>query len=282
MLRAQRTFVFLTVILLLSTTGCDTPDTVSKFCASSNTTLTSAIPILQDLKGSCLREKNIERGLGSFETVQTDPGCDAIGKQAEGAVAATQVLAIYFNAINSLATFGTAKTASDVSTLVSKTGSAVGAGSAAQTALGSISSFFTTAAISSHQQRSLDKDLTQVSKNIGDVTDALVQIVQANYIDQELKAEEQKLATRYKEFSKNYSGGEVTIELDDRWHADAQSITAKRASAQSLITALNAIKSGSSDMAANAHSIKAKELIGLLDPYVAQLQTLVPQIQKGF
>jgi hypothetical protein len=282
MLGAQRIFVFLATTFLLSASGCNTPDAVSKFCASSNATLTSAIPIFRDLKGSCLREKNLEKGLGTFEVVQSDSGCDAIGTQAEGAVAATQILADYFNAINALATFGTAKTASNASDLISKTGSALGASPAANTALGSITSFLTTAATSAYQQKSLSKDLTQVSKNIGDVTDGLVQIVQTNYIDQGLKSEEQKLATRYKEFAQKQATGEITIELDDRWHADVQSIATKRMSAQNLITALNAIKMGSAELAANAHSIKAKEIQGLLDPYVTQLQTLVPQIQKGF
>lgn len=281
MLSSKRTFLFVAVIILLST-SCNSPDSVSKFCVSSVSTLTSAIPVFQDLKTSCLREINIEKGIGTFETAQSDPQCDVIGKQSEGAIAAVRVLTDYFNAINALATFGTAKTASDASTLISKTGAAVGASSPAQTALGSIASFLTTAAISARQEQYLNKDLTQVSKNIGDVTDALVQIIQTNYIDQELKSEEQKLATSYKEFSQKQAPGEITIELDDRWHADEQSIAAKRVSAQSLITALNTIKNGSSDMAANAHSIRAKEIQALLDPYVTELQALAPQIQKGF
>jgi hypothetical protein len=282
MLRAQSNFVLLAITLLLLTTGCDTPDTVSKFCASSNSTLVSAIPIFQDLQGSCLREENIEKGIGTFESVQTNASCDEIGKQADGAVAAVQILTDYFSAINSLATFGTAKTASDASTLISKTTAAVGINSPAQTALSSIASFLTTAVTNAYQQKSLDKDLIQVSTNIGNVTDALVKIVQTNYIDQKLNIEENKLASRYKEFALKQPTGEITLELDDRWRADGQNIIAKRASAQNLITALNTIKKGSADLATNAHSIKAKEIQGLLDPYVTQLQTLVPQIQKGF
>jgi hypothetical protein len=283
MLRVQRLCAVLAATLLLSATGCDTPDTVSKFCASSSTTLTSAIPIFQDLEGSCLREKNLAEGIGTFEVVTTDANCDLIGKQGDGAIAAVKILADYFSAINSLATFGTAKTASDASTLVTKTAAAVGAATPAQIALGDIATFLTTAATSGYQQKSLDKDLSQVSANIGAVTDALVTIVQRNYIGQQLKPEAGNLASHYKEFAvKNPGAPAVTIELDDRWHADAQTLATRQASAESLITALNAIKKGSADLAVNAKTVQAKELQSLLDPYVTQLQTLIPQIQKGF
>ena len=281
-MRVRKSLLPIAAVILMASTGCDTPDTVSTFCASSNATLASAVPVFQDLQGSCLREINITKGIGTFEAVQVDMNCDAIGKQADGAVAATQVLQDYFTVSNSLATFDTAKSASDASSLISQTGAAVGSSSAAQTALGSIASFITSVATSGYQQKALDGDLIKVSKNIGDVTDALVQILQTNYIGQELKSEDQKLATRYKEFAVKHPDATILLNLDDRWHADSQSIAVKRASAQSLIAALNVIKKGSADLATNAHKVKAKELQGLLDPYVTQLQTLVPQIQKGF
>jgi len=120
-----------------------------------------------------------------------------------------------------------------------------------------------------------------VSGNISAVVNALITIVQDDYIGRQLASEEQKLADRYLEFAKDKSP-EVKLLLDDRWHADEQALAAKRASAQSLITALQALSKGFADLAANAHQLKAKEIPGLLGPYVTQLQTLIPQIQKGF
>ena len=70
--------------------------------------------------------------------------------------------------------------------------------------------------------------------------------------------------------------------LDDRWRADEAAIQAKRASAQSLISALQALSKGFANLASNAHSLKAADLPGLLGPYVAQIQALIPQIQKAF
>jgi hypothetical protein len=113
------------------------------------------------------------------------------------------------------------------------------------------------------------------------VATALITIVQDDYIGRQLKSEEQKLGDRYLEFAKDKSP-EVKLLLDDRWNVDEQTLTAKRASAQSLITALQSLSKGFADLATNAHQLKAKEVPGLLTPYVTQLQALIPQIQKAF
>jgi len=274
--------IFIALALLATFSGCTTPDAVSKFCGSATTTLTSAIPIFDDMKQSCLREVDSRNEFGTFKPpVKDDPNCAAIGNQASGAVAAARILSDYFSAINSLASFGTAKAGTDAQNLLSQTGAAVGASTAAQTALGSITQFLVSASTSGYQQKQLEKDLPAVSGNISAVVTALITIVQDDYINRQLGSEEQKLAVRYKEFAKGQSP-EVRLLLDDRWHADEQALATKRASAQSLITALQTLSKGFADLAKNAHQLNAKEVPGLLGPYITQIQTLVPQIQKGF
>jgi hypothetical protein len=213
--------------------------------------------------------------------MQSDPNCTAIGDQAAGAKAAAQVLSEYFSAINSLASFGTAKAGTDAQNLLSKTGAAVGANSKAQTGLGSIAQFLVSAATSGYQQKQLEEDLPKASEDISAVVGALVKIIQDDYISRQLGSEEQKLSDQYREFAKGKTP-EVTLALDSKWHADEQALAAKRTSAQSLITALKALSKGFTDLAANSHQLKSKELPGLLGPYITQLQTLIPQIQKGF
>ena len=273
-------------ILELSLTSCATPDAVSKFCSSAVTTLTAANAVFDDMKLSCLREVNSRQDFGIFKPPsQSDPNCAAIGAQAVGAVAAAKILSDYFSAINSLASFGTAKAGTDAQNLVTKTGAAVGASSAAQTALGRIAQFLVSAATSGYQQKQLEKDLTKVSENIGAVVNALITIIRDDYIGRLLLSEEQKLADRYLGFVKDNSKTvtpEVKLLLDDRWHADEAALEAKRRSAQRLISALQALAKGFADLAANAHRLKAKEVPGLLAPYVTQLQALIPEIQKAF
>jgi hypothetical protein len=279
---AKRSFVVLAAVFALALGSCNAPDAVSKFCGSAIATLSSAKPVFDDMELSCLREINSRNEFGTFKAqVQSDPNCTAIGNEAAGAEAAAKILSDYFGAINSLASFGTAKAGTDAQNLLSKTGAAVGASSAAQTALGSIAQFLVSAATSGYRERQLNKDLPAVSGNISAVVSALVTIVQDDYINRQLGSEEQKLADQYREFAKGKSP-EVILMLDDRWHADEQALAAKRVSAQSLITALQALSKGFASLAANAHQLKAKEVPVLLSPYVTQLQALIPQIQKGF
>jgi hypothetical protein len=152
-----RVTLLLTAALTLSLMSCTTPDAVSKFCGSAVTTLTSANPVFEDMKQSCLREVNSREQFGTFKPpLEGDPNCNAIGDQAAGAAAAAKLLSDYFSAINSLASFGTAKAGTDAQNLVAKTGAAVGASSSAQTALGSIAQFLVSTAASGYQQRQLE------------------------------------------------------------------------------------------------------------------------------
>jgi hypothetical protein len=272
------------VTLALALTSCTTPDAVAKFCASAVTTLASANAVFGDMKLSCLREVNSRQTFGTFKPPsESDAGCDAIGVQGDGAAAAAKILSDYFSAVNALASFGTAKVATDAQALVSKTSAAVGAGTPAQTAIGSIANFLVSAAASGYQQKQLEKDLTSVSGNIPPVLNALVTIVQRDYIGLLLASEEQKLTNRYREFAKdNSKSPEVLLMLDSRWQADEAALNTKRASAQSLASALQALSKGFASLAASSHRLTAKEVPALLGPYVTQIQALIPQIQKAF
>jgi hypothetical protein len=275
-------------ILNLSLAGCVTPEAVSKFTGSAAATLTSAKPVFNDMELSCLREVNSKVDFGTFQPpAVSDPHCKRIGTQAAGAVAAAKILSDYFSAINSLASFGNAKAGTEAETLLAKTGAAFGADSAAQTALGSIARVLTSAATAGYQQKQLEKDLTKVSGNIPTVTNALKAIVKDVYIDTQLVSEQDELSIRYQRFvkdnsTKNPLSPEAKLMLDDRWHADQAALEAKRASAQCLVSALEALSKGFQELAASSHQLTAKEVPGLLGPYATQLQALIPQIQKAF
>ena len=275
-------------ILNLSLASCVTPDAISKFCGSAAATLTSAQPVFNDMELSCLREVNSKVDFGTFRPpAASDPHCTKIGAQAAGAVAAAKILSEYFSAVNSLASFGSAKAGTDAEGLLTKAGAAFGADSAAQTALGSIARVLTTAATAGYQQKQLDKDLTKVSGNIPAVATALKTIVEDVYIDTQLASEQDELAVRYQRFAKENSAKnplspEAKLMLDDRWNADQAALEAKRASARCLVSALEALSKGFKELAASSHQLTAKEVPGMLGPYATQLQALIPQIQKAF
>jgi hypothetical protein len=96
-----------------------------------------------------------------------------------------------------------------------------------------------------------------------------------------LASEEQKLSVRYRDFAQGKSD-EFKLQLEDRWRADEHDLAARRDSASRLVAALEALSDGFKELAANSRHLNSKELPGLLDPYVTEMQTLIPQIQKAF
>lgn len=275
---------------VLFSPGCTTPDEVSKFCASSETTLASAKQVFSDMKGSCLRTVALREPIGAYRTSTSDPQlataiafCNGdIAKQSDATVAAVTILSDYFSAVNSLASFGTAKAGTDAQTLAAKTAAALGAESKAQTAIGSLASDLTMALTSGYQLKNLERDLTRASGNITDVTAALISIIQTNYVDQLLQDEENKTADRYREFYKADFPPEAKVLLEDRWRSDETAIQSKRSGAASLISSLQSLSKGFADLSTNAKTLKAKEIPALLEPYVTQMQTLIPEVQKAF
>ena len=263
-------------------TACTTPGAVSKFTAASQATLASAKPVFADMKRSCLRAVNAREPIGSLRPQsESNDDCNRIGAQAEQAEDTAETLGAYFAAINSLASFGTAKAGSDASALAAKVSSATGQSADAQKALGSIAQFLTTTLASGYQLKSLERDLSTVQDNISTVVKALVSTIQMNYIDQLLADEERKIDVRYREFARGKSP-EILLVLDDRWNADETAIERRRASARSLIAALNTISKAFVDLAANTHHLNAKEVPSLLEPYAAQMEALIPQVQKAY
>jgi hypothetical protein len=114
------------------------------------------------------------------------------------------------------------------------------------------------------------------------VTNALVTIVNEQYLNRLLIDEEKKTRNRYVEFKKAARSSEVTLSLEDKWQADLKTFESRRASARSLVAAMGAMSEGVSALAQKSHSLTAKEVPGLIAPYTAQLQVLIPQIQKAF
>jgi hypothetical protein len=280
-MKRRCTFVVLGLVFALS--GCTTPDSVSEFCASATSTLDAGGPVFADMKQSCLREVASRAEFGAFTPPsQDDTNCAAIGEKAVGAQAALSIVSDYYDALNDLVSFGTTKAGTDAQTLVSQAGAAVGAGSSTQTALGSLAKMIVSAASGRYQQKQIEKDLASASGSITQVNDALIKILQEDYIGRQLGSEEEKLSIRYREFAKLHPSPEVTLVLDDRWHSDERALQARRASAKSLIAALNTLSKGTADLAANAPHLKAKESVALLEPYVVRLRSLLPLIQRGF
>jgi len=272
------------VCLLFISTGCNTPDTVSSFCSSAVTAISSTTTVLADLGPSCLRAVNDNTyALGSFTPpIGSDPGCAAIGTQADASIAAAELLSEYFSTLNSLATVGVSTASTDAGTLATNAAAIPGATADQKAAISSLAQDLTAGIMSAYQYRKLAEDLPKARKNVDNIVTALVAVLQNNYLDQLLKDEEAKSANPYKTFLSQHNSPEAILSLDQRWQSDRQALQAKRTSAQCAISALQTLQAGFDQLADHATKIKAEEVPGLLTPYANQLQALIPQIRKAF
>jgi hypothetical protein len=270
----------------LALMACDTPDAIAKYCSSAVSTLTAGSTIFDDMGASCLREVNLRRKLASFEApVTTDDSCAQVAKEAAGAKAATNVLAQYFAALNALASFDTAKVGTDAKGLVDQASGVAKLSDSAKGALGQLGQFLASTTTGAYQRRQLERDLPVVSTNVAHVIDGLATVVQRDY-GLLLRGEAQKLSDQYREFAQD-QGRRMPLTVDTqlslyaRWKSDRDAIDARQIAADSFVMGLQAISNGLANLAANANKLTAKELPGLLEPYVTELQTLIPAIQKA-
>lgn len=284
-MRAGSAVVLVFALALLA--SCNAPDTIAKFCSSAVATLKTGDALFDDMKASCIREAQTFESFGTFPVSDPNPAaCDSVGKQTEGVKAASKLVSNYFTALNDLASFGTSKAGDDAQDLLTKASAAARLSAAPQKALSSVAGFLTRTATSGYQRKMLADDIVKVHQDIKIVLDGLGEAVGVVYL-QQLQDEELKTAARYKEFKlvaeqQHQWTADGTLVLDSRWQADRASFAAKRKAALSYKAALETLARGNEDLAAHARGFKANELAGLLSPYVAQLETLVPAIQKAF
>jgi hypothetical protein len=263
--------------------SCNTPDSVAKFTSSAVATLGAGDAFFDDMKASCVREAQTREPFGAFAILDPSPAaCDNIAKQAEGLKAASKLLSSYFTALNDLASFGSTKAGDGAKELATKASAQAKLGAAPQKALGSVAGFLTGLATSAYQQKKLADAVATVHGDVKAVLDGLGEAVGVAYL-QQLQDEEKKTATRYQEFLLAHQGAvEATLVLDSRWESDRAGYAAKQKAAEKYQAALSALAGGNEDLAAHARNLKAKELAGLLSPYAAQLESMVPAIQKAF
>lgn len=270
-------------LILTCLLSCNTPGSIAKFTSSAVATLGSGDLLFDDMKASCVREAQTRDPFGAFAISDPSPAaCEDIGKQAEGLKAASKLLSSYFTALNDLASFGNTKAGDGAKDLATKASAQAKLSAAPQKALASIAEFLTEVATSAYQQKKLADSVVKVHGDIKAALDGLGDAVGVAYLHQ-LQDEEEKTASRYREFLLAHQGAaDAILALDSRWESDRASFAAKQKAAEGYQAALDTLSKGNEDLAAHARDLKAKELPGLLSPYSAQLESMIPAIQKAF
>lgn len=272
------------VISALLSLSCNAPESIAKFSASAVKTLKTGDAIFDDMRASCVRETQTREPFGSFalSDASVPSECVAIGKQAEGLKAASGLLSKYFASLNALASFGAAEASEDAEGLLSKATAESKLNDTHQKAIASIAGLLTRIAAAGYQQKHLAEDLVKVHEDVKVALEGFAEAAGIVYL-QELREEEHKTASRYRGFLVEHSQApDAVLVLDARWQADRATFVAKEAAVRRYQAALAALGKGNEELASHARSLKAKDIPALLSSYTAQLEAMVPLIQKAF
>ncbi len=113
------------------------------------------------------------------------------------------------------------------------------------------------------------------------MTEALERIVGRDYerlLDQEAKA----LHNRYDDAVRAQSTPAIRLLVYDSWRQAIGRVDARKDAAESYVRGLRQIREGHHKLVETSSKITGKGLAAALHPYVSQLSTLIPEIQKGF
>lgn len=269
----------------LLASSCVTTDAVTKFASQSCTSLEQGQPILKDLEGSCIRQHLVEQAVPAninevfnpeaFKMAAADPACAAYASVQPGELAILKTLTDYFNAISQLASTGTS----------SAKGDAAGAKKSSAPpkvidAVSQLATFLGKAAAGGYEAKHLNGDIRSSDESVATVVDALIEIVQKRYVDNQLVSEEHEITETYKDLLRTQGPSPATAALlRAQWEQQVTAIGDRKTTADAWVKALETIKEGHHKLAGEAGSLNAKEIPGIIQPYTDSLKSLAPLLK---
>ena len=200
----RRIVVAAVTALVLLASSCVTQDAVTSFASQSSQALAQGQPILKDIEDSCIRQHLVEQAVpdnvnevfnaAAFQKAASDPACAAYASDQPGELAILKTLTDYFTAISELASTGTA----------SAKGDAAGAKKSSAPpkvidAVSQLATFLGKVAAGGYQAKHLSSDIKSTDESVATVVDALIEIVQKRYVENQLAAEERDITETYKD-----------------------------------------------------------------------------------
>jgi len=300
------------VILAAGIISCVSSDAVATFASNAVTALDQGTAIFDDMPASVLRRDcyaNIENREFNFkpttEACVSNPAeqenLDNAKKERDDLVAVQKVLIDYFTAIQQLAAFGKttdsggkskgdsaqAGSAATNLTNTNKVSSSKGFSPDEGKAATSLAGIMVRAFSAGYRNRQLSQDIGEAEKAVPIVTAALTRVVKTDYMfDPNFESEQNPNpaslldleAHRMQSQFKDADGGRLLLRMS--WTDYVEKLLARNSSAQKYVEALEKIQSGHQQLAKQPTQLKAQGLATALEPYISDLQSLIPSIQK--
>src|SRR5579875_827139 len=281
--------IFWIVAVLLFSTDCNSPQAIATFAASSEQAIQQGPPLFADLYGACgrihfYREpiRPVFIGENAKQVNTREPqssACASFQAEAGALGAASATLSAYFQAMQEFASSKTSAVMAPSAAASVQAATTANLTASQIQAVGKLAGLVAQAASEHYQRSHLIRYLKEADSSVSHITEAFAKI--ARDYQGMLEEERRELRARYQD-ADGRADPAVVLLLDRAYTEDMKEIDDRRQGAEAYITALQQISQGHHELAAKASQLKAKEVGLALEPYVARLQQLVPQVQRAF
>lgn len=272
-------------LIILGALSCAPPVSVATFAGNADKAITAGAPIFADIHESCVRRRAEEERIApQYPHIGQKPAeaasesvCASFVAEVNELQDVSSLLSAYFRAMHELAAFDE----TNVSAQAEHAGENVGAAavlSLNQTdAIAKLSGLITRAVTGHYQRSKLREFLRAADPHVTVVSQALEIVLTKDY-GSLLDEEERAIKRRYEEVSGAKEMATVLL-LNRAYLEDLNELKRRRGAAKAYAAVLKEARDGHHVLAGFTGHLNNKEISLVLQPYISQLQTLMPSIQ---
>jgi len=271
------------IALLLGLASCATPEAVRQFVTTARDATSQFSPFVQDIADSCVRRKLAEETVTKIEDAAgpTTAACKEDFDLAPDLLSSMNVLASYFNALNSLATNEAVSYDTEIDGFADKLQPVAKFPAPATDAVKGLAKFLADAIASGYQRKKLASALRAADSHVAALTNALGRVIGVEYV-RDLDNEEDSLKNRYIDAMRSCQHNDaVALLLQVQWKRDLEKLQKRKAAAVDYQKALEKVRDGHKQIASRASQWSAAELAKELGPYTASIRRLVSSFQMA-
>jgi hypothetical protein len=271
------------IALLLGLGSCATPDAVRQFVTTARDATSQFSPFVQDIPNSCIRRKLDERPVAEIEDAAgpATAACKEDFDLAPNLLGSMNVLANYFNALNSLASNEIVSYDTEIDGFADKLQAAAKFPAPATDAVKGLAKFLADTIASGYQRKKLADALKAADPHVAALTNTLGRIIGVEYV-RDLDNEEDSLKNRYQDAMRSDQHNDaVALLLQIQWTRDFEKLQKRKAAAADYQKALEKVRDGHKQLASRSSQWSAAELTKELGPYTASIRKLVSSFQAA-
>ncbi len=274
------------VAIMVITSGCVRTGGVGSYARAAGETAAEFPALAKEMTASCVRlegYREAREGKGWADGADLEKRCADRESAVRRAVAVDRVLASYFTALGALADGKVVKYGASVDDLADALEDDAKLDRKKVRAVSDLAAFTASAATDGYRHLELTRVVEDQNANVATVIDALTDMVgndYANILDLEAAGMDAFYRAALVEGAEREPLAAILVR--DRRDERAAELKEKRAALDAYVKALATMKKGHQRLYDSRRDLDAKQLVGELADYAAQLEKMIPALRDAF